>query len=252
MKNLLVICALLYGLAVTLPGCLGGGVDGSGDSTTTNVTAKGEETTVSAVSAEEGQDGEEPAGVSSTKPFWELADLDALDTLMANADGYVYYHFFAGDPAGFEVVAVTADADMIAQSFILMDEKNEQIVLDVLRATGPMTEEPPGSEEMVVDGQTYYCAQELDDDGEVLLASFLWTEGESLFIVHNTQEPITPDVIRKYSQMKKVEFNVGQAAVGYAAGTPLISDPDKIERLVRENSGITYVDPTGTVQSEKD
>jgi len=44
--------------------------------------------------------------------------------------------------------------------------------------------------------------------------------------------------------MKKVEFNVGQAAVGYAAGTPLISDPDKIERLVRENSGIIYVDPT--------
>jgi hypothetical protein len=97
---------------------------------------------------------------------------------------------------------------------------------------------------MTVDGVTYYYDQEPDAGGNVSLAGLVWKEDGHCFLIHLGQA-VTADSIRKYCQMKKVEFNVGQDAVAYDTGRPLITDTAKMKDLIRAKSGIRY--HSGTV-----
>jgi hypothetical protein len=239
LRNAATSGALLCCLIMALVGCSAATVDGG----PTSATTEAHETTSSAVSSTAGQAEQEPAGIHSSGGYWALDSLDALNTLMANADGYVAYRVFEAMPSGFKVVQASCSDDLSSYDFTMENEQGQLTKLFVFSGIHEQVEPPVGSQEIMIEGVTYYYAEELDNDGGVLLAGLTWGADDAIFIVH-IQEAITPEVIRKYSQMKKVEFNVGQEAVGYAAGTPLISDTDKIERLVRENSGIIYVDPT--------
>ena len=109
-------------------------------------------------------------------------------------------------------------------------------------------EDMSGFSQLEVDGRSYYYQESHDEEtGEFSYSYFQWVEEDLIFLVH-PQEPVTPEVIRKYNQVKKVEFNVGQKEVGLGTGAPLIADLSKKKALVRANQGIHY--HTGQISPE--
>jgi hypothetical protein len=175
-----------------------------------------------------------------------VESLGALDRLMSNADGHTYYHVFQEIPPGLDVEYADLETDGASYLFVFGDKKNNRMVkLFVFRSAQDDSPRSSRVDTMTVDGRTYSYGQEFDDQGALLAALFYWDENGTRFLVH-PGEPITPDVIRKYSRMKKVEFNVGQPDVGLGNDVPLMSNLEKIESVVKANSDIRY--HTGVVE----
>jgi hypothetical protein len=229
------VCGLWFCSLLSLAACSADGVDGTSPSSVATV----DETTAGVVSTATGQTEASSAGIYSNAPYWELGNLEAFDTLLSNADGYAYYYTLDDVPAGFEVVRVGVPVDMDMYHITYANPNHEQIDLYVFEYSDALMDDAPFWQEMAVDGVTYVYAQEFADDGQLLDAGFQWAEDGKIFLVH-TPVPITAQVVQKYTQMKKVEFNVGQQAVGFGTGTPLIGDLGKIEDVIRGNSDIRY------------
>jgi hypothetical protein len=231
MKSMRLVCALLCCVAFYLVACSSSEDDIAPSSTAAAV----EETALSVVSSDQGQATEaisRPAG-----PYWEVDSLEALDTLLTNADGCSYYYVFDRIPAGLKVVQICMPVDAREFDYTLQRSGGEPVLLYVFTVSDAWGDMPQ-FEEMVVDGATYYYHQRFDAGG-LVVAYFQWIEDGKLFLVH-PQEAITPDVIRKYGHVKKVEFNIGKKKVGLGTGMPLIADIDKVKSVIRGNSGIRY------------
>lgn len=247
----LLLCCLLASLVACSAAAEDGALPGSG---TTE-----DETATSVGSAAESQTGDNVLAIGGPHaPCWVVDSLQALDALLANADGYTYYYIFDGVPAGLEVARVGLPVDMNSYNVTLESEKKEPVELFVFTMNEEL-KDTSGFDEMVVDGVTYYYHQRFDDESsellpgtgggsELLVAYFQWVQDGKVFLVH-PQEPITPEVIRKYNQMKRVEFNAGEKQVGLDTGIPLISDLDKMKSVIGANSGIQY--HTGVVDPAK-
>lgn len=206
------------------------------------------ETTSSSAPSDQATD-QKPApalGAHKALPGWEVESLGALDRLMSNADGHTYYHVFQEIPPGLDVEYADIERDGASYLFIFRDQKNDRMVkLFVFREAQDDSPRSSRVDKMTVDGKTYSYSQEFDNQGALVAALFYWDENGTRFLVH-PGEPITPDVIRKYSRMKKVEFNLGKPDVGLGNDVPLIGDLEKIKSVVKANSDIRY--HTGVVE----
>jgi hypothetical protein len=197
-----------------------------------------DETTVDVVSTSASQTEGSSGGIWSNAPYWEMRDLEAFDTLLGSADGYAYYYTLADVPADFEVVRVGVPVDMDMYDITYANQDDEQLELYVFEYSDALMDATYW-QEIVVDDVTYLYAQEYADDGQLVEAYFQWAQDGQIFLVH-TPVSITAQVVQRYTKMKKVEFNIGQQAVGFGTGTPLIGDLSKIEDVVRGNSDIRY------------
>jgi hypothetical protein len=196
----------------------------------------------------------EPAGMEAYKdPYWEVDSLEAFNELMSNADGYAYYYIFEKIPEDLKVVRVGISPDMDLYNITFLNPDNNRVQLFVFTMPEDYKYEYDGWESLSVDGVTYYYSQELESlegekyNDEQMVAYFEWEQDDKIILVH-PKEPITEDVIRKYNELIKVEFNQGKQQVGLDTDQVLIADIDKIAALVRSNPEIHY--HTGVVSGE--
>jgi hypothetical protein len=173
----------------------------------------------------------------SVRARWELTSVEALKTLMANADGYAYYYLFDSLPAELVVKDIVLPADMSECDFRLIRPDGKEVLLYVFTANQGMTDVSHFTE-VTVDGKQYYYSEEYEGN-ELTESYFQWIADGRVFLVH-PQDKITADVIRKYNQIKKVEVHIGQGHVGFDTGLSLIADPAKIKSVIKGNSEIKY------------
>ena len=201
-----------------------------------------------AIGCSAGAEDETGEGIQATgKAYWSVDSVSALDELHRNADGHARYYILEGLLPGQSVSRVSLDAEGTYITMTISAEAGAPVEFFVIRMTEDL-EDVSGFSEMEVDGRTYYYQESHDEEtGEFSYSYFQWVEEGLIFLVH-PQEPVTPEVIRKYNQVKKVEFNIGRKAVGLGTGVPLIADLNKKKALVRANKGIHY--HTGQISPE--
>lgn len=68
-------------------------------------------------------------------PWWELDSLAAFDTLLSQADGYIYYYTFADPPPGLEAIRVGLPTHMDGYNITFRNPKNQLIQLFVFVRT---------------------------------------------------------------------------------------------------------------------
>ena len=173
-------------------------------------------------------------------PAWALDSLNDLDTLLRNADGYCYYYIIDPIPAGLTITGIDTELDMSSYTINFENEKKQLIPFTVDTLTQGLKDGLSQFDQMMVDGVTYYYMQEFSDNGEFAGSYFTWFADGHLYYV-NPQEPITPEVIRKYSHLKKLEFNLGQSHVGLDTRIPVIGDSQKINQIDEANEGVRYL-----------
>ncbi len=195
-----------------------------------------------------GQTGDLP-GDPPPQAHWEVASVEQLDALMANADGYVYYYTFEELPPGLRFTRAAVGPSMRTLG---MEFEGERPQTGVTLLAIPRTSMAglTGVQEITLDGQVYYYHEDRDEEtGDVYGSALLWLkDGIEFTVIPQEGVPITEDFIREYSKLRRVEFNVGKSPVGFGSGVPLIADPEKMKSVVRDNPGVEY--HTGNVDPE--
>ena len=245
MRRMRTCCVAVVGCLAIFAAACSAGVEDAASSTDTGPAA----TAADAISAvdDSRQDPDDSGIRVGDKPYWEVDSREALDTLFRGAEGHASYYIFDPVPGGLALGRASLDVEGTYCS-MRFDGEDDHLVKMFVFSLEEMGEDRSGLTEIEVDGRTYYYQQSLDDNGECYVSYFEWTEDDKIMLVH-PGEPITPDVIRKYSQVKKVEFNVGQREVGLGTGVPLIADLNKKKALIRAHQGIHY--HTGEVSPGK-
>ncbi|MFA5676194.1 MAG: hypothetical protein WDA65_06680 [Christensenellales bacterium] len=247
MKNKILVCLLSVVMAITLAACSAeqnpanelSGISGNQPAAQTVKEVENENKL---------QNVNEPGLKRTGSPYWELDSLEAFDTLLSNADGYAYYYIFEEIPKGLEVVRIGLKPDMENYNITFNNKNKKNIHFFVFTLNDALSDPSSlvGFETITVDGKTYYYHQryyfgeDVDSpEGELVTAYFFWNQDGKEFLVH-PEEPITPETIRKYNRVKKVEFNKGKHSVGLDTGIPLIKDLENMKEIIKQNIGIRY------------
>ena len=189
---------------------------------------------------------DESVGMEAGKdPYWEVDSLDAFNVLMSNADGYAYYYMFEKIPEDLKVVRVGISLNMDHYNITFLNSNSNRVELFVFSKPEGYKYEYDNWDAITVDGVTYHYIQSLESpEGEKynddqMVAYFEWEHDGKIILVH-PKEPVTEEVIRKYSKLIKVEFNKGSQQVGLDTDQVLIEDINEIAALVRSNPEIHY------------
>ncbi len=165
---------------------------------------------------------------------------------MASADGYVYYYTFEDLPPGLPL-ELAAARSVMNECVLGFRGEGGGVHLSMYSASGE-PDDLGDVEVITLDGEVYYYHEDYDEEtGAYLGGIFIWFKDGVQFWV-DPGVPITEEVIRRYSKLRKVEFNKGQEYVGFGSGVPLIADPEKMKSVVRDNPGVEY--HTGNVDPE--